>query len=81
MVTPPARLAVALPISGVMAGRGNQPADEIAGAAELVQGKIDNVPLAVVRGIPSDPGWWWQSAPLAEWDGKPRRRTSPPRWR
>jgi hypothetical protein len=24
--------------------------------------------------------WWWQSAPLAEWDGRPRRRTSPPQW-
>lgn len=24
--------------------------------------------------------WWWQSAPLAEWDGIPRRRTSPPQW-
>ncbi|MGH3753051.1 MAG: hypothetical protein ACRDRP_10195 [Pseudonocardiaceae bacterium] len=35
---------------------------------------------AVVQGIPSDPEWWWQSAPLAEWDGQPRRRTSPPRW-
>ena len=31
-------------------------ADEIAGAAELVQGKIDNVPLAVVRGVPYQPG-------------------------
>lgn len=35
---------------------------------------------ATVHGIPRDPEWWWQSAPLAEWDGKPRRRTSPPRW-
>ena len=22
--------------------------------------------------------WWWQSAPLSEWDGLPRRRTAPP---
>jgi hypothetical protein len=36
---------------------------------------------ATVQGIPNDPDWWWQSAPLAEWDGKPRRRTAPPRWR
>ncbi|MGH3887636.1 MAG: hypothetical protein ACRDSZ_13900 [Pseudonocardiaceae bacterium] len=35
---------------------------------------------ATVPGILSDPEWWWQSAPLAEWDGKLRRRTSPPRW-
>jgi len=30
---------------------------------------------------PADPDWWWQSAPLAEWDGAPHRRTSPPQWR
>jgi hypothetical protein len=36
---------------------------------------------ATVHDIPSDPEWWWQSAPVAEWDGEPRRRTSPPRWR
>ncbi|MGH3983157.1 MAG: hypothetical protein ACRDST_10855 [Pseudonocardiaceae bacterium] len=36
---------------------------------------------ATVRGIPNDASWWWQSAPLTEWDGKPRRRTVPPRWR
>jgi uncharacterized protein (TIGR03083 family) len=24
--------------------------------------------------------WWWQSAPLSEWDGLPRRRTAPPAW-
>ena len=29
---------------------------------------------------PEPPDWWWQSAPLAEWDGAPRRRTSPPQW-
>src|SRR5918911_179471 len=27
-------------------------ADEIAGAAELVMGKLDRVPVAVVRGVP-----------------------------
>ncbi len=32
-------------------------------------------------GIPRDPDWWWQSGPLAEWDGRPRRRTVPPAWR
>ena len=32
-------------------------------------------------GIPSDPHWWWQSAPLAEWDGKPRRRDVSTGWR
>jgi hypothetical protein len=36
---------------------------------------------ATVPGVPPDPDWWWQSAPLAEWDGRPRRRTSPPAWR
>jgi len=31
--------------------------------------------------IPPEPAdWWWQSAPLTEWDGRPRRRTSPPQW-
>lgn len=30
---------------------------------------------------PSDPDWWWQSAPLQEWDGTPQRRTAPPIWR
>jgi hypothetical protein len=29
---------------------------------------------------PEPADWWWQSAPLAEWDGIPRRRTSPPQW-
>ncbi len=36
---------------------------------------------ARLPGVPSDPDWWWQSAPLAEWDGRPRRRTVPPAWR
>lgn len=36
---------------------------------------------AAVRGIPRDTDWWWQSAPLAEWDGTPRQRTIPPQWR
>jgi hypothetical protein len=34
-----------------------------------------------VEGVPHDPQWWWQSAPLSEWDGRPRRRTVPPGWR
>lgn len=29
---------------------------------------------------PEPADWWWQSAPLSEWDGQPRRRTSPPQW-
>ena len=29
---------------------------------------------------PHDPDWWWQSAPLSEWDGQPRRRATPPQW-
>ena len=29
---------------------------------------------------PESADWWWQSAPLTEWDGDPRRRTSPPQW-
>lgn len=32
-------------------------------------------------GVPRDPDWWWQSAPLQEWDGRPRRRDTPPGWR
>jgi coenzyme F420-0:L-glutamate ligase / coenzyme F420-1:gamma-L-glutamate ligase len=31
-------------------------ADEIAGAAELVQGKVDQVPVAIVRGAAYEPG-------------------------
>jgi coenzyme F420-0:L-glutamate ligase/coenzyme F420-1:gamma-L-glutamate ligase len=31
-------------------------ADEIASAAELVMGKADNIPVAIVRGL--DPGWF-----------------------
>ncbi len=27
-----------------------------------------------------DPDWWWHCAPLAEWDGTRRVRTSPPAW-
>ena len=26
------------------------------------------------------PDWYWQSAPLAEWDGTIRKRTAPPGW-
>ena len=29
---------------------------------------------------PQDSDWWWQSAPLSEWDGQPRRRDTPPQW-
>jgi uncharacterized protein (TIGR03083 family) len=29
---------------------------------------------------PAGPDWWWQSEPLDRWDGRPRRRTSPPQW-
>jgi hypothetical protein len=28
-----------------------------------------------------DPNWGWHPAPLAEWDGTIKRRTSPPAWR
>lgn len=34
-----------------------------------------------VPGVHNDPDWWWQSAPLDEWDGRPRRRTTAPAWR
>ena len=30
--------------------------------------------------LPEASDWWWQSAPLSEWDGEPRRRSSPPQW-
>ncbi|WP_375387285.1 MULTISPECIES: hypothetical protein [Actinomycetes] len=33
-----------------------------------------------VEGLPHDPEWWWQSAPLTEWNGQPRRRDRPPFW-
>ncbi len=29
---------------------------------------------------PQHSDWWWQSAPLSEWDGEPRRRAVPPQW-
>jgi hypothetical protein len=29
---------------------------------------------------PADDQWWWHSAPLAEWDGTPHRRSTPPQW-
>lgn len=35
--------------------------------------------LAVQR-VDVDPGWWWQSAPVDEWDGHPRKRDVPPGW-
>lgn len=35
---------------------------------------------ASIVGVPADPEWWWHSAPLSEWDGRPRQRTSPPGW-
>jgi len=33
-----------------------------------------------VEGIAHDPQWWWQAAPLPQWDGRPRQRTRPPQW-
>ncbi|MDV6272352.1 hypothetical protein R3Q06_02455 [Rhodococcus erythropolis] len=33
-----------------------------------------------VDGIPSDPDWWWQSAPLTEWNGSPAQRDVKPGW-
>lgn len=35
---------------------------------------------AHVPGVEANADWWWQSAPLSDWDGQPRRRTSPPAW-
>jgi hypothetical protein len=32
------------------------------------------------RHPPAGDDWWWQSAPLIEWDGQPRRRNAPPQW-
>jgi hypothetical protein len=29
---------------------------------------------------PPEADWWWQSAPLSEWDGTPHRRSTPPQW-
>jgi coenzyme F420-0:L-glutamate ligase/coenzyme F420-1:gamma-L-glutamate ligase len=39
-------------------------ADELAGAAELVMGKADGVPVAIVRGV--DPSWLRESSVAAE---------------
>ena len=39
-------------------------ADELAGAAELVMGKADGVPVAIVRGV--DPAWLRESSVAAE---------------
>ena len=39
-------------------------ADELAAAAELVMGKADGVPVAIVRGV--DPGWLRESSVKAE---------------
>lgn len=33
-----------------------------------------------VEGIHADPDWWWQSAPLTEWNGLPARRDVKPGW-
>lgn len=33
-----------------------------------------------VEGTDPDPHWWWQSAPLAEWNGSPARRDVEPGW-
>ncbi|HXG03500.1 MAG TPA: coenzyme F420-0:L-glutamate ligase, partial [Candidatus Binatia bacterium] len=40
-------------------------ADEVAGAAELVMGKLDRIPVAIVRGL---------DLPAGEYDSKPLRR-------
>lgn len=50
-------------------------------------GELASDPVQVLLGVTGrteadhDPDWWWQSAPLAEWDGRPVRRTVPPGWR
>jgi hypothetical protein len=34
-----------------------------------------------LSGLPPEPAdWWWQSAPLSEWNGSPHRRSAPPQW-
>lgn len=33
-----------------------------------------------IEGLTHDPEWWWQSAPLTEWNRQPRRRDVPPTW-
>ncbi len=34
-----------------------------------------------VDGLPAaGPDWWWHPAPLAEWDGHPHLRSTPPQW-
>jgi hypothetical protein len=34
-----------------------------------------------LNGVTGPADWWWQAAPLEEWDGKPRRRTHDPAWK
>ncbi len=50
---------------------------DLAAADQLLLGVTGR---ADVDGLVHDPDWWWQSPPLAEWDGQPRRRASPPVW-
>lgn len=33
-----------------------------------------------IMGVPADPDWWWQSAPLTEWNRLPARRDVKPAW-
>jgi len=50
---------------------------ELASPAELLLAETGRLS---VPGVPSDPDWWWQSAPLQEWEGARRRRSTPPGW-
>ncbi len=52
---------------------------------DLTLGRAPELLLAIagrfsIDGVHSDPDWWWQSAPLVEWDGLPRRRDVEPGW-
>ena len=48
--------------------------DELAGAAELVMGKADGIPVAVVRGV--DPAWFRRGEVAAPRSSAPPPRTS-----
>jgi hypothetical protein len=46
---------------------------------ELLRWSMGRAPLPDHRRLAPD--WWWQCAPLDEWDGTMRARTVPPAWR
>jgi len=56
-------------VAGTVAGTG-------AGMVAADQLLLATTGRVHLDGLACDPDWWWQSAPLSEWDGQPRRRTA-----